>query len=235
MYQIAKRALDIAVAGTITLLLLPLLAPIALALRFTGEGEIFLQAAALGVQEPAHPIYKFATMLKDSPNMPGGEITLQNDPRLLPLGGFLRKTKINEFPQLLNILKGDMGLVGPRPLMPVSFEMYSPEVQAIVYESRPGLTGIGSLVFRDEERIVTEAKAAGDDPRRFYREAIYPYKGALESWYYRNRGFWTDTRIIALTAWQTASPKSQVVRQVFTDLPVPDEALQAYWSGTKTH
>src|SRR5690606_18591410 len=97
-------------------------------------------------------ILKFATMLKNSPHMPGGEITLRNDPRLLPLGGFLRKTKINELPQLLNVLRGEMSLVGPRPLMEVSFEMYPAEFQEVVYESMPGLTGIGSLVFRDEER-----------------------------------------------------------------------------------
>jgi len=225
MYLVAKRILDLILAGTATLILSPLLVPIAILLRFTGEGEVFYLQKRVGYKNKPFHIYKFATMLKNSPNMAGGEITLRNDPRLLPLGGFLRKTKINELPQLLNVLRGEMSLVGPRPLMQVSFDMYTLDVQTIVYESKPGLTGIGSLVFRDEERLVSEATQAGDDPRRFYREVIYPYKGKLELWYYRNRGFRTDLKIIALTAWQIILPTSTIVRRMFKDLPSSDSSL----------
>lgn len=222
MYRFLKRTIDLVSSLSCTLLLLPLLLPLGVILSFSGEGEVFYLQKRMGYKRRTFNIYKFATMLKDSPNMPGGSITVRNDPRLLPLGGFLRKSKINELPQLLNIIRGDMSLVGPRPLMPVSFEMYPADVQRIVYESVPGLTGIGSLVFRDEERLVTETDM---EPRQFYREYVYPYKGQLEAWYYRHRSFWVDLKIIFLTAWQVLFSESQLVWRIFPDLPRPPSGL----------
>ena len=95
--------------------------------------------------------------------MKGGYITVKNDPRLTYIGDFLRKTKINEIPQLLNIIYGEMSVVSPRPVMPISFEAYPKEVKKIIYNSKPGLTGIGSIVFRDEERLITDHKNLGGD------------------------------------------------------------------------
>src|SRR5690606_2286133 len=115
----------------------------------------------VGYKNKTFSIWKFATMLKNSPNMPGGLITTKKDPRITPMGGFLRKTKINELPQLINILKGDMSFVGPRPVMQKSFEQYPPEIQKIIYNVKPGLTGIGSIVFRDEEQLITNVKNSG--------------------------------------------------------------------------
>lgn len=222
MYRFVKRATDIIVSAVAIIVLLPLLVPVMLILRFTGEGEVFYRQKRVGYQNKPFDILKFATMLKDSPNMKGGEITLRKDPRVLPFGGFLRMTKINELPQLFNILKGDMSLVGPRPLMEVSFRMYTPEVQAIVYQSVPGLTGIGSLVFRDEERLISRP---GIDARQFYQEQIYPYKGELEVWYFRNRGLVTDAKIIGLTAWHVLFADSALIWSYFPDLPEAPPAL----------
>src|SRR6185312_3290425 len=114
------------------------------------------------------------------------------------MGKFLRKTKINELPQILNVLKGDMSWVGPRPLVDRTYNAYPEDIRGKVYDSRPGITGIGSIVFRDEEKLISES---GMPPHEFYERVIAPYKGALEIWYNRNRGIWTDSMILLLTAW----------------------------------
>ncbi len=216
MYQTFKRLFDIVCSGSAILLLIPFALPVMLLLRITGEGKVFYRQERLGYKQRKFNILKFATMLEDSLNMPGGEITLANDPRITPMGGFLRKTKINELPQLWNVFIGDMSVVGPRPLMQVSFDMYSPDVQEIVYESRPGLTGIGSLVFRDEAALVA---ASDEDPREFYKSVIYPHKGALENWYYLNKSFATDIKIILLTIAAIVSPKINLAESFFSGLP----------------
>ena len=126
-------------------------------------------------------------MLKNSMNMGTGSITLQNDPRVTKIGSFLRKTKINELPQIINILKGDISLVGPRPLVAKTFNAYNDEVQSKIYNVKPGLTGIGSIVFRDEESIISAVK--DEDPHEFYKRVIAPYKGELEMWYQKHNSF----------------------------------------------
>lgn len=196
--------------------MLPLLLPIMIGLKLTGEGYIFYKQKRIGYKRKYFDILKFATMLKDSPNMGTGSITLRNDPRITPLGGFLRKTKINELPQVLNILKGDISLVGPRPLVDRTFNAYSEEIQNKVYDVKPGLTGIGSIVFRDEESLVS---AYQGDPHEFYRNKIAPYKGSLEMWYQQNASFLLDLKLIFLTAWVILFPKSNLVYKTFEDLP----------------
>jgi lipopolysaccharide/colanic/teichoic acid biosynthesis glycosyltransferase len=226
VYLKVKRAIDIVVSAAAIVVLLPLLVPVMIALRLTGEGEVFYRQRRLGHGNRPFGILKFATMLKDSPNMKGGEITLSNDPRLLPFGRILRLTKINELPQLVNVLRGEMSLVGPRPLLEVSFRMYAPDVRAVVYQSMPGLTGIGSLLFRDEVGMVSRADM---DPRAFYAEHIYPYKGELELWYFRNRSLRTDLLILLLTAWYVVFPESALVWRVFRELPQPASELRLSW------
>src|SRR5690606_26719993 len=108
---------DIVFSFLALLLLSPLLIPIILLLKFTGEGEVFYLQKRMGFRNKEFYIWKFATMLKNSPNMGSGDVTTRNDPRVTPMGKFLRMSKINELPQLINILKGDMSFVGPRPLM----------------------------------------------------------------------------------------------------------------------
>jgi len=157
-------------------------------------------------------------MLVNSPNLGTGDVTVSNDPRLLPMGKVLRKTKLNELPQLVNLLKGDMSIVGPRPLMPKGFERYSQYVQANIYNVKPGITGIGSIIFRDEESIVSKST----DYEATYQR-INNFKGDLELWYQKNRSTATDIKIVFLTAWVIFFSKSQLVYRFFPTLPVMDE------------
>ncbi len=214
MYRFIKRLTDILIACIALVLLSPLLIPVILILLLTGEHEVFYLQKRIGYLNKPFYIWKFATMVKNSPNIGTGEITLRNDPRVTPMGKWLRMTKINELPQIFNVLKGEMSIVGPRPLMEVSFNLYSDEVRKVIYQSKPGITGIGSLIFRDEEKILSDAA----DPRKAY-ESIYPYKAALEIWYRQHASFYTDTMIIFLTGWSVLFPSNKLVQKVFTDLP----------------
>ena len=152
-----------------------------------------------------------------------GSLTVRNDPRVLPIGKFLRKTKINELPQIVNILKGDMSIVGPRPLMEVDFKKYPVNVQPVIYNSRPGLTGIASIVFRDEEKYFSSTDM---DPHEFDKLHIAPYKGELELWYQKNLSAYTDLMLVFLTAWAIVAPQSELVYTVFKDLPERPEQLR---------
>ncbi len=219
MYLFIKRFFDI-IASLIALVVLsPLLIPIAIGLKLTGEGYIWYFQERVGFKNKLFKIYKFATMLKDSPNMAGGLITTKRDPRLTPLGGFLRSTKINELPQLINILNGDMSVVGPRPVMQKSFAAYPEEVQKVIYNVTPGLTGIGSIIFRDEETLITVVRDKGGDTWDFYQNVIYPFKGEVENWYQKHQSFYVDLMCILLTAWVIIYPKSDAIYKVFSSLP----------------
>lgn len=217
-----KRSFDIFVAISALLLLSPFLAIIMIALRLTGEKEVFYCQKRIGFQNQTFRIWKFASMLKNAPSMGTGSLTLRNDPRVTPFGAWLRRTKINELPQLFNLLRGDMTLVGPRPQMKVDFEAYPPDIQQLIYNIRPGITGIGSIVFRDEERLLS---VPGRNPRKFYVTYIAPYKGALELWYQRHISFRTDLLLILLTAWSIFNPNSNLHFRVFGDLPAFPEFL----------
>lgn len=216
VYSIIKRLFDILVSGIAFIVLLPFMIPIVIILLLTGEHYVFYLQKRVGYKNRPFHIMKFATMLKDSPNIGTGSITVRKDPRLLPIGGFLRMTKINELPQILNVLKGEMSLVGPRPLMEKSFLMYPQHVQEKVYNSKPGITGIGSVIFRDEEKLVSETTM---DKYEYYKQVIMPYKGELELWYNKHKSLSTDFWIIFLTAWAIISPSSQLHYKVFKDLP----------------
>jgi len=219
MYWLIKRFFDILASLLALVVLSPLLIPITIGLKLTGEGYIWYFQERVGFKNKLFSIYKFATMLKDSPNMAGGLITTKKDPRLTPLGGFLRSTKINELPQLLNILNGDMSVVGPRPVMQKSFDAYPKEVQRVIYNVKPGLTGIGSIIFRDEETLITEVRDNGGDTWDFYQNKIYPFKGEVEKWYQEHQSFYTDFMCIFLTAWVILFPKSELIYKVFKSLP----------------
>ena len=143
MYLFSKRALDIIFSFISLTLLIPIFIPLIIILRITAEGEVFYFQNRVGLKNSNFYIWKFATMLKNSMEMGTGSITLKNDFRVTRLGKFLRKTKINELPQIINILKGDISLVGPRPLVNKTFNAYSKEIQAKIYNVKPGLTGIG--------------------------------------------------------------------------------------------
>lgn len=210
-----SRLLDITASSIALLLFLPFGLIIAVVLRFTGEGEIFYVQTRIGRNGKPFGMIKFATMLKDSPNMGPGTITCKNDSRILPFGKFLRKTKLNEVPQLINVLKGDMSLVGPRPLTPQTFGYYPPDVQQQIIKVRPGLTGIGSVVFRDEESIIAGSSKSVID---CYKQDIAPYKGHLELWYIENRSFRLDLKLIFLTAVVMIAPGNTLYKKLLKHL-----------------
>ncbi len=219
MYKLTKRLFDILSSLIVLIILSPILLPIIILLRLTSEGEVFYFQERIGMYNKPFKIFKFATMLKNSSKMKGGYITVKNDPRLTFMGGFLRKSKINELPQLLNIFLGHMSVVGPRPVMRVSFESYPKEIQKVIYDVKPGLTGIGSIIFRDEEDIITKVKSDGGDIWDFYKNTIYPFKGKLEIWYQKNKSFLLDIKLIFITAWVIFFPNSKIYDKLFIDLP----------------
>ena len=216
------RFFDILFSGIALLLFFPLLVPIAIILKLTGEGEVFFLQERIGKRRKKFKLYKFATMLKNSPNIGTGTVTMRGDPRVLPVGKFLRKTKINELPQLLNIFFGHMSVIGPRPLTTKTFEAYSENTQVLITQVRPGLSGIGSIIFRDEEEIMHDAKASMD----FYTTSIAPYKGALEEWFVSNKSLYIYFVAIFVTAWAVLIPSTKIAWRVFKDLPEPPPELK---------
>jgi lipopolysaccharide/colanic/teichoic acid biosynthesis glycosyltransferase len=198
--------------------------PIMLILKMTGEHYIFYKQLRIGRYGKEFSLLKFATMLKDSPNLPGGLFTNKNDSRILPLGKFLRKTKINELPQLINIFIGQMSIVGYRPLVRQGYEKYSEEIKQKIYNLKPGLSGIGSIALRNEEEIIQNI----DDKDSFYKNVIMPYKGKLESWFVDNYSLANYFKIIIVTIIIVLKSSSQVARKIFKNLPDATEELQVY-------
>jgi lipopolysaccharide/colanic/teichoic acid biosynthesis glycosyltransferase len=146
-----------------------------------------------------------------------GSVTVNNDPRILPIGGFLRKTKINELPQLLIVLFGDMSLIGPRPLTVRNFQIYTENTQNVIVRVRPGLSGVGSIFFRDEEGILDGAKSS----LNFYYGVIAPYKGELEVWYVENANLKLYFKAILMTNYVIFNKQSTLPWIVFRWLPIP--------------
>lgn len=216
MYVLSKRIFDIIFSSIILFLLSPLFIPIIIILKLTGEGEIFYLQKRIGLGCNEFKVYKFATMLKNSENMGDGIYTSKGDARILPFGHFLRKSKINELPQILNILFGSMSFVGPRPLIRETFELYDNKTKTVLSKIKPGLTGIGSLIFRNEEEILKNSNLSLEN---FYEKYISPYKGKLENWYSVNKSFTVDLLIITLTAWVILFPNSNLPFTLLKNLP----------------
>jgi lipopolysaccharide/colanic/teichoic acid biosynthesis glycosyltransferase len=216
------RFFDVVLSGLALIVLCPLLFPIVLFLKFSGEGEIFFLQERVGKNREMFKLFKFATMLKNSPSMGTGTVTMKNDPRILPAGKFLRKTKINELPQLLNVFIGHMSLIGPRPQAPRCFDAFPVESQDIIVQAKPGLSGIGPIVFRGEEDILEGHSGTLD----FYDTIIGPYKADVEVWYVRKQGLMAYFSLILLTVWVVLFPKSDLVWRLFEDLPSPPDILK---------
>ena len=216
-----QRFFDIFLSFIALVVLTPLLLPVMIILRFTGEGEIFYIQQRKGRGGHEFGLVKFATMLKNSPNIGSGEITVRNDPRILPFGKLLRKSKLNELPQLWNILIGDMSVVGPRPMILNTYANYPDSARNKLNTVRPGLSGVGSIIFRDEEKYL----AGREDPMLFYREHIIPYKSDLEVWFVENNSLWLYIKVIAVTAWVVIFSQSNIADTAFKGLPVKPESL----------
>lgn len=214
------RILDIIFATLGLILLIPLFIIIIMILSFTGENKIFFTQERVGKNKKKFKLIKFVTMLENSPKMENGTLTVKNDSRILPFGKFLRKTKINELTQIINILLGHMSFVGPRPLSIEAFKAYSLNGQKIITTVKPGLSGIGSIIFRNEEEIISNKK----NPRKYYNKVISPYKEKLEIWYSKNNNLKVYIFVIILTVWVVILPKSNIIYSVFKNLPpLPDE------------
>ena len=221
------RLFDIVASLSALIVLSPILCVVMIILNLTGEHKIFYFQQRVGFNQKVFNLVKFATMLENSPNMTGGHITSKNDPRVLPFGRLLRVTKLNEIPQLLNVLIGDMSLIGPRPLTPDMFNLYTTSQKQTISKCRPGLSGVGSIVFRAEEDYIQR----DPNPQQFYADVIAPYKGSLEVWYYNNKGFRLYFLLIILTLIHVFYPKSQAVWSTLTSLPKLPEELK----GTSKH
>jgi len=219
------RFFDIFFSFLAIVVLFPFMLPIMIILKLTGEHDIFYKQKRVGRYGKEFNMFKFATMLRNSPNLPGGLFTLENDPRMLPLGKFLRKTKINELPQLINIFIGQMSIIGYRPLVREGYEKYPDEIKRQLYDFKPGLSGIGSIVLRNEEEILQKMESKED----FYKDIIIPYKGELEKWYVNNIGLMLYFKMIFITAIIVIKPSSNIWKKAFKDLPMMPKEIEMYF------
>ena len=215
------RIFDLLFSFTGLLFLSPFLLLIAIILLCNYENKIFYLQARIGRNKKKIKVIKFATMLEDSPNIGSGTITLKDDPRIFPIGKILRKYKINELPQLFNVVKGDMSLVGPRPLTKDGFNMYSIGSQNKISKVRPGLSGIGSLYFRNEEILLQDKS----NINFIYKELIMPYKENLEVWFYNNKSMNNYFKIIFFTVFEVIKPGTLDLFKIFPNLPSPPTEL----------
>jgi lipopolysaccharide/colanic/teichoic acid biosynthesis glycosyltransferase len=188
-----KRVLDCISSATGLLFIFPLFALVAVGIKLTSRGPVFYRQVRVGKDGYPFQIVKFRSMISVASEVPPG-ITVSGDKRITRVGRFLRRYKIDELPQLWNVLRGDMSLVGPRPELPKYVGNYSSE-QRLVLCVRPGITDPASLVFRHEEEILSRS----EDPERLYRMEILPYKLTQNLGYIRNISFRTDLRIIFAT------------------------------------
>ena len=189
-----KRAFDIAASAIGLTLLSPVLIVVALLIKRDSRGPVFFRQTRVGRHETYFRIYKFRTMYVD-----GGKnarsITVGDDPRITPVGRFLRRTKLDELPQLLNVLKGDMSIVGPRPEVPEYVAVYTPGDRETIFQVRPGITDEASIAFRNEAALL----ATASDPIAFYKEDVLPKKCQMAVEYVKNQSFVGDLKIIAKT------------------------------------
>jgi lipopolysaccharide/colanic/teichoic acid biosynthesis glycosyltransferase len=187
----AKRLFDILFSTGTLIVLLPLLLAVALWIRLDSPGPIFFRQVRIGRGGKPFSIFKFRSMRADAQTR-GPQITVADDARVTRAGSVIRKYKIDEFPQFINVLIGDMSLVGPRPEVPRYVAMYPPHVRDLVLSVRPGITDLASIAYRDESDLLSRSA----DPERTYVEEVLPAKLALCERYARERSFFGDLAII---------------------------------------
>lgn len=196
--SVAKRLFDVLAAGAGLLVLAPLLLAVALWIKLDSTGPALFRQVRIGRHGVPFEIYKFRTMV-DRPDGgrrgAGSQLTVGQDPRVTRAGRFLRHYKLDELPQLLNVLEGSMSLVGPRPEVPRYVECYPPAARSAVLSVRPGITDLAAILYKDESAILGQAR----DPERAYVETILPVKLEYYQRYVRERSFWLDLRIIFRT------------------------------------
>jgi len=190
----AKRLFDIVFSFLGLVIVLPLLGGIAFLIKLDSGGPVFYRGMRVGKGGREFRIFKFRTMVKDAEKL-GGPSSSADDPRLTKFGKFLRKHNLDELPQLIDVLRGKMSFVGPRPEVPQEVETYDPEVKKIILSIRPGMTDLATLENIHEGEILRGSQ----DPHRAYREIIKPKKLKLATEYVKKRSFWLDIKIILKT------------------------------------
>lgn len=206
MYPYFKRFCDIVFALIGLLVTSPILLFVIVLKKLAREQEIFYIKGRVGKGGRLFPFIKLSSMTPAKKGEKTSSLTLSNDTRVTPLGHFIRKTKIDEFPQFVNIIRGELSFVGPRALMPKIYKDYSKEVKNELSKIRPGVTGLASVVFRNEGELL--AHSDYDDELEFHKKVISPIKGQLELLYIRDQGIILDFTILLLTVWQIFRPKS---------------------------
>jgi lipopolysaccharide/colanic/teichoic acid biosynthesis glycosyltransferase len=194
VHSILKRAIDIVAAALGILLLVPSLAIVAVAIKLDSPGPVFFRQTRVGRGGGTFRIFKFRTMCVGAEQL-GAKLTVSDDPRVTRVGRFLRRSKIDELPQLINVLIGEMSLVGPRPESPEYMNFYSAEQRARILRLRPGVTDFASILLRDESSLFPPCQ----DPVDIYRRQIIPLKWRCYDRYFREMGVLTDLRIILAT------------------------------------
>jgi lipopolysaccharide/colanic/teichoic acid biosynthesis glycosyltransferase len=189
-----KRAFDFTVALVALIVVSPILLILAIIITLTSEGPVFYRGVRIGLHGEPFRIFKFRTMVINAEKL-GGSATAEDDPRITPIGRFIRRTKLDEFPQFMNVLVGDMSLVGARPEVKKYVDMYTQEERGIL-EIRPGITDWASI-WNSNEAAVLEGST---DPEKTYEELIRPTKLALQLYYARNHSLFVDIKILFHTA-----------------------------------
>ena len=199
---VLKRSFDITVSAAAILALLPLFGVVALAIKLDSPGPVFFRQARVGRGGTSFRIFKFRSMCSDAAKK-GASLTVKADPRVTRVGDFLRNHKIDELPQLFNVLAGSMSFVGPRPEVSEYMEFYTPRQQAIILSMRPGITDYAAIVFRDESVLLD----GSTDPIEVYRTKIMPIKFALYERYSREISLTRDIQLILATLMLLVSSK----------------------------
>ncbi len=192
--MIVKRFFDFWLALIGIILGLPLFLLVALSIKLTSPGPIFFRQVRVGKNGQNFRIFKFRTMIENADKL-GKELTVAQDRRITKVGAFLRKSKIDELPQLINVLKGEMSFVGPRPEVPRYVAVYPKKIREIVLSVPPGITDLASLEYIDENNLLHLA----GDPEQTYIEKILPTKLYWYQKYVQKRSFWFDLTLIVIT------------------------------------
>jgi lipopolysaccharide/colanic/teichoic acid biosynthesis glycosyltransferase len=206
-----KRLFDFISTGIGLIILSPLFAIVAVLIKIDSKGPVFFTQERMGRGFQPFSIYKFRSMVRNAPTK-GMQITAGGDPRITKIGRMLRKTKIDELPQLINVVKGDMSIVGPRPEVRKYVEYYREEYEVIL-SVRPGITDISSMIFRNEESVLK----GQDDPEQFYLKVLLPEKMQLAKDYIKHRSFLGDLKLIFSTLYRILDPKGIPAINVFKD------------------
>lgn len=191
--MLIKRFFDLSAATMGLVIISPILFCIALCIWIEDRGPVFYRGRRIGLHGKPFRIFKFRTMVVNAETL-GPSSTSEDDPRITRIGKFLRKYKLDELPQLINVLKGEMSIVGPRPQVQWAVDLYTPQEREIL-SVRPGISDMASIMFANEEEILKGSL----DPDRDYMEKIHPEKMRMSLEYVRNRSFAGDMKVIALT------------------------------------